>query len=335
MGRRRDQVIARPVGGHLSPAERAPHEAHDQALLATGQPQRYETGALHADGSLRDVLISKVLLPGEGSLPSGVLSVLTDVTDFRRAERATREARDAAEETSRPKSEFVAHISHELHTPLQSIIGFSELGMHRSKAHERLAGMFSDIHAAGERMLNLVNDLLDVSKIESTVGTIHLERVDLCGLVRELLREFEPLLLSRGLAVDVELPEYPLTAKVDPMCMQQVLRNVLANALKFSPPGSHILMAGDYNTAGEPHLWVRDRGPGIPPAELEAVFDPFVQSTRTKDGSGGTGLGLAICRKIVEAHGGHIRAENAPDGGAIFHVVLPARGSSETLPMDV
>lgn len=335
MGRQRAQVIGQPVGSHLSKAERAVHEAQDQALLATGQPQRYESSLLHADGSLRDVLISKVLLPGATGQPAGVLSVLTDVTDFRIAERATREARDAAEETSRAKSEFVANISHELRTPLQSIIGFSELGMHRGKAHERLAGMFSDIHAAGERMFNLVNDLLDVSKIESTVGTIHLERVDLRGLVRGLLREFEPMLLSRGLAVDLALPEYPLTAKVDPLRMQQVLRNVLANALKFSPAGSHILMAGEVNEAGEPHLWVRDRGPGIPPAELEAVFDPFVQSTRTKDGSGGTGLGLAICRKIVEAHGGRIQAENAPDGGAVFHVVLPARGNTETLPMDL
>lgn len=338
-GRRREQDIGRPVGQHLSAAERALHEAHDRALHASGEPQRYETGALHADGSLRDVLISKVLLPSESGpgaahgAGGAVLSVLVDVTDLRRAERATREARDAAEEASRAKSEFIANISHELRTPLQSIIGFAELGGFRGRAHEKLAGMFGDIHAAGQRMLELVNNLLDVAKLESAVGSIHLERADLRGIVHELLRELDPLLQARGQAVDLGLPDYPLVAKVDPLRMQQVLRNVLANAMKFSPPGSRIRLDGDYNERGEPHLSVRDAGPGIPVAELEKIFEAFAQSTRTKDGSGGTGLGLAICRTIVAAHGGCIHAENAPDGGAVFHILLPSRGSVETQPM--
>jgi signal transduction histidine kinase len=290
---------------------------------------------MHADGILRDVLISKVLLPPEQGVAGGVLSVLTDVTDFRLAERATREARDAAEEASRAKSEFIANISHELRTPLQGIIGFSELGEMRGREHPKLAGMFSDIHASGHRMLSLVNDLLDVSKIESTVGTIHLERADLRGILRELVREMEPLLRSRRQAVDLMLPEHALMAKVDPMRIQQVLRNVIANAIKFSPEGSRIRVVGDYDMDLQPCLAVHDQGPGVPPGELEAIFDAFVQSSRTKDGSGGTGLGLAICRKIVAAHGGHIHAENAPGGGAVFHIVLPARGSIETQPMEL
>ncbi len=332
-GRSREQVIGREVGSHLSAAERAEHEAQDRLLHEGCQPLRYESSVVHADGSLRDVLVSKVLLPAATGERASVLSVLVDVTDLRRAERATREARDAAEEASRAKSEFIANVSHELRTPLQAIIGFSELGLHRGRAHEKLAGMFGDIHAAGHRMLELVNNLLDVAKIESAVGSIHLERADLRGLVHELLRELEPLLRSRALAVDLDMPAYPLVAKVDPLRMQQVLRNVLANAIKFSPPGSRILLRGDFNDAGEPQLSVRDHGPGIPEAELEHIFEAFAQSSRTKDGSGGTGLGLAICRTIVAAHGGRIHAENAPGGGAVFHIVLPARGAAETQPM--
>jgi PAS domain S-box-containing protein len=334
-GRRRAQVIGREVGGHLNPAERAEHEARDHRLHETGEPQRYESSVLHADGSLRDVLVSKVLLPAAPGERASVLSVLVDVTDLRRAERATREARDAAEEASRAKSEFIANVSHELRTPLQAIIGFSELGMHRGRAHEKLAGMFGDIHAAGQRMLELVNNLLDVARIESAVGSIDLERTDLRGLVHELLRELEPLLRARAQAVDVALPEHPLVAKVDPLRMQQVIRNVLANAMKFSPPGARIRLQADYNEKGEPHLQVRDPGPGIPESEIETIFEAFAQSTRTKDGSGGTGLGLAICRTIVAAHGGRIWAENPPGGGAAFHVLLPARGASETQPMDL
>jgi PAS domain S-box-containing protein len=326
-------VVGHVVGLYLPPSDRAQARQQVLQILKDGQPQRIEASLLHADGTLHDMLISRVRLPVERGQPAGVLSMMTDVTDLRRAERATREARDAAEEASRAKSEFIANISHELRTPLQSIIGFSELGMVRGRAHERLATMFGDIHASGQRMLKLVNDLLDVSKIESTIGTIHLERADLRGLAREVVHELEPQLMKRGLAVDLDLPDHPVLAKVDPMRMQQVLRNVLANAVKFSPSGVRIRLRADYNTQGEPEMSVHDRGPGIPESELESIFEAFVQSTRTKDGSGGTGLGLAITRKIVQAHGGRIHAENAPEGGAVFHIVLPARGAVETQPM--
>jgi signal transduction histidine kinase len=119
---------------------------------------------------------------------------------------------------------------------------------------------------------------------------------------------------------------------VDPTRLQQVVRNLMANALRFAPDGSHVEVQAGYNAKAEPRFAVCDRGPGVPESELESIFEAFVQSSRTKDGSGGTGLGLAICRKIVQAHGGRIHAENRAGGGAAFHVVLPARGEVETLP---
>ena len=105
--------------------------------------------------------------------------------------------------------------------------------------------------------------------------------------------------------------------------------------MKFSPTGARIGLQADFNAAGEPHLLVTDQGPGVPESELETIFEAFAQSSRTKDGSGGTGLGLAICRTIVSAHGGRIWAENRAEGGAVFHVLLPARGAAETQPMDL
>jgi signal transduction histidine kinase len=111
------------------------------------------------------------------------------------------------------------------------------------------------------------------------------------------------------------------------------VRNVLANAIKFSPAQGQIELSGETMATGELLLCVRDQGPGIPPDELEQVFEAFVQSSKTKDGSGGTGLGLAICRKILEAHGGRIRAENLASGGTAFHIVLPARAAGETAPL--
>jgi len=278
-------------------------------------------------------VINKVLLPAEGGRPTGILSLLVDVTEFRNAERATREARDLAEDASRSKSEFIANISHELRTPLQSILGFAELGQLRGRDQPRLAAMFDDIQASGQRMLALVNDLLDVAKIESSVGTLHLERSDLRPLVREVLGELSPMLQQRELTARVELPEQALLAKVDPMRMAQVVRNVLANAIKFSPLGGVIEIRADWSELGQPRLAIADQGPGIPPAELEHIFEAFVQSSLTRDGSGGTGLGLAICRKIMQAHDGSIAAGNRPQGGAVFTLLLPARTVSETQPM--
>jgi PAS domain S-box-containing protein len=322
-----------PVRPQQPPQEQARHREHDRRLLAAapGGPAsqhevRYEARIRHADGSLRDVVVTKVRVPGEGATPRGILCALMDVSEFREAERATRLARDAAEAASRTKTEFIANISHELRTPLQSILGFSELGLARGAEVPRLAAMFRDIHASGERMLALVNDLLDVAKIESTVGAVHLQPTDLRELVRSVVRELDPLLAPKRLRIDELVAAAPLVARVDPLRFQQVVRNILANAIKFSPPGQPIELRGAATADGRLHWQVRDHGPGIPPAEIDQIFEAFVQSSTTKDGSGGTGLGLAICRKIVHAHGGRITAANAPGGGAVFDLWLPAGG---------
>jgi len=301
------------------------------ATVADGGVRKLQASMTQADAQPRWFDVAVMPLLREGRVV-GFAGSAIDVSDFREAERAAAESRDAAEEASRAKSEFVANISHELRTPLQSIIGFSELGLMRGREHTKLAGMFGDINNAGHRMLNLVNDLLDVAKIESSVGTINLERSDLRLLVRSVAGELSPLLGRRQQVLDLQLPSYPLRAKVDPKRFEQVMRNVLANAIKFSPEDSCITVFGEQTDAGELHLAISDQGPGIPPAELEKIFEAFVQSSQTKDGSGGTGLGLAISRKIVEAQGGHIHASNAAAGGAVFHIHLPARGTAETQP---
>jgi len=301
--------------------------AHDDRVGA-----RTAQVALHApDGQARHLQMAVVpLLDRDGQRILGFAGSAMDVTDRVLAERAIRQARDSAEEASRAKSEFIANISHELRTPLQSILGFSELGVARTPANPRVTGMFEDIHTAGQRMLALVNDLLDVSKFESTVGTFHLERCDLRELVKAVTRELAPLLVRRQLRLALRVPEWALKAKVDPLRIQQVLRNVLANAIKFSPEGGLIEIEADYGSAQDVRIAVSDCGPGIPPAELEDIFDAFVQSSKTKDGSGGTGLGLAISRKIVALHGGTLRAENRSSGGARFALHLPTRASADS-----
>ncbi|MBV7458480.1 MULTISPECIES: PAS domain S-box protein [unclassified Acidovorax] len=325
MGLSRKSVLGMRNIDFLPKQEAQAYCAHQEQLLREGGRVRYEERMRRPDGSFRDVQVTKVLVTTNGKQPIGILTAKMDITEFRAA-------RDLAEEASRSKSEFVANISHELRTPLQSILGFSELGLARGRHQSKLASMFSDIHDAGQRMLVLVNDLLDIAKIESTVGAFQFERADVRDLIEEVAAEMELLLDRKRLGLGLRLGRMPLIAKVDPSRFQQVVRNVLSNAIKFSSEDSIIDITAGVSDDHSIHIQVRDQGPGIPPAELETVFQAFVQSSKTRDGSGGTGLGLAICRKIVEAHGGRIHATNGPDGGTIFHIMLLTAGYTDTMP---
>lgn len=325
MGLSRREALGRRNIDFLPQQEAQAYSAYDAQLLREGGRVRYEERLRRPDGSFRDVQITKVLVTSQRNEAVGVLTAKMDITEFLAA-------RDLAEEASRSKSEFVANISHELRTPLQSILGFSELGSARGRHQAKLAAMFGEIHDAGQRMLVLVNDLLDIAKIESTVGAFHFERADVRDLIEDVAAEMELLLSSKRLSLSLHLGRMPLIAKVDPSRFQQVVRNVLSNAVKFSPEDTIIDIAAGIADEHTIHIQVRDQGPGIPAAELEAVFQAFVQSSKTRDGSGGTGLGLAICRKIIAAHGGRIHATNAPEGGTIFHIMLLTAGYTDTMP---
>ena len=322
-----EQVVGRNMG-RLYPVQlAAPHEVQEQMAMASGQPVNYEEQILDGDGLPRDVMIRVMPYTDAAGAVAGVISCLTDVSEFREAAQRTLEGREAAERANAAKGEFLANISHELRTPLQSILGFSELGGLRSRTDVRLQGMFGDIHGAGQRMLALVNNLLDLSRLESPVGEIGLQPIDITPGLRAVVRELWQMAQARGLQLSVPDDDNPvngLWAEADDIRLQQVLRNVLANAIRFAPAGSDIAVTWGHDGLGGLFVRVRDHGPGIPAGELEAVFESFVQSSRTKDGSGGTGLGLAICRKIMAAHHGQISASNHPAGGAVFEFKLPA-----------
>jgi len=325
-----EAVIGRSMA-ELYPAHlAAPHDMQEQLAMASAQPATYEEQMLDSDGLPRDMMVRITPYTASDGRIAGVIGCLMDVSEFREAEARTLEAKDAAVRANAAKSEFLANISHELRTPLQTIIGFSELGTVRSRGDARAQGMFSDIHAAGQRMLALVNNLLDLSRLESTVGDIERRPVDLVPAVRSVIGELQALASPRGVQLRLEAGELPLTVVADGFRIEQVLRNVLANAIRFSPEGGEVLVRCGSPDPAECLVQVADQGPGIPPAELESIFEAFVQSSRTKSGAGGTGLGLAICRKIMQAHGGRIVADNRPEGGAVFSIVLPAAATQPT-----
>lgn len=238
--------------------------------------------------------------------------------------RLVEEQRDAAEAANQSKSEFLANISHELRTPLHGILSYARFGLNEATTAERaeLHEFFRNVDHCAENLLHLVNDLLDLSKLEAGRMTFDFCRTDLGELVEVVIDEFKSLCAERKVDIRYERSEEPTATHVDPNRIQQVVRNLLANAVKFSPDSGTICVL--LRRVGKAMLLsVRDEGPGIPPGEMESVFDKFVQSSKTKSNQGGTGLGLAICREIVGGHKGRIWAENNTGVGCIFYVELP------------
>lgn len=241
-------------------------------------------------------------------------------------------AKEEAERANQAKSEFLANMSHELRTPMHAILGFSRQALKRlddkdSKVHT----MLSNIQTSGKRLLDLLNDLLDLSKLESGKMDFNFTVDDITKAIDHTLMEVDSLLHNKHIKTVVKGRDVNTQLAYDNKFIIQVFVNLMSNAIKFSPDHSAIIISLSEDvlevTPSMPQpalkIQVQDQGVGIPEEELELVFDKFAQSSKTKSGAGGTGLGLSITREIVEAHGGTIWAENGKNGGACFNVLLP------------
>jgi PAS domain S-box-containing protein len=245
-------------------------------------------------------------------------------------------AKEAAEEANLAKSEFLANMSHELRTPLHAILSYARLGNEKASKDElsqlKSEQYFARIHQGGERLLGLLNDLLDLSKLEAGKMAYHMRSTNLEPLISATLQQFDGLARTRGITLASDMSEPLAHAWCDPDRIGQVLANLLSNAIKFSRGEGSVnvtveptqIVRGSAEPLPALRVSVQDQGVGIPETELDTIFDKFVQSSQTKTGSGGTGLGLSICRQIIEDHAGRIWAENRSGGcGAIVHFVLP------------
>ena len=309
------------------------HRANDRTVMESHQPLQVEETAPQDDG-LHTYLSVKVPLLDSAGVPFALCVVATDITENKRLAEAERRARELEElnrqarEASRLKSEFLANMSHELRTPLNAIIGFAEM-MHDGKLgpvsgdHREFLG---DILTSSRHLLQLINDVLDLAKVESGKMEFRQEPVDLdavAGEVRDILRS-----LAGSKRIPVELQVAPGLGPVvtDAGKLRQVLYNYLSNALKFSGEGGAVTVRVGPEGEDRFRLEVEDSGIGIEPEDLGRLFVEFQQlDASSSKRYAGTGLGLALTRRIVEAQGGEVGARSAPGRGSTFFAVLPRR----------
>ena len=230
------------------------------------------------------------------------------------------------EVASQHKSQFLANMSHELRTPLNAILGYTELILDSiyGDVPERMRSVLERVQSNGKHLLGLINDVLDLSKIEAGQLKLSLEDYSIRDVVHSVFTVVEPLAEEKHLALKVELPDDLPVAHGDERRLTQVLLNLVGNAIKFTDSGEVVIKAAASN--GHYTLSVQDTGPGISPSDQVKIFEEFQQadssSTKTK---GGTGLGLSIAKRIVELHGGRIWVSSEPGSGSTFFIDVPIR----------
>ena len=263
----------------------------------------------------------------EDGLPSSGVVVFRDITESKQAEDNLRDAKERAEQASRAKSAFLANMSHELRTPLNAIIGYSEMleEQVQESGPQELLGDPKKIHTSGRHLLTLINDILDLSKIEAGKIQLQVENFDLAKSVEDVVTTVTPLAVANGNKLEVSCP-HSLMMNSDATRIRQVLINLLSNACKFTRRGS-VTLKVDFraDSLGDwVHFHVRDTGIGIAPAQLSHLFEPFSQAdASTSRKFGGTGLGLAITQRFCLMLGGSIWVKSVPNKGSIFEIRLP------------
>jgi PAS domain S-box-containing protein len=337
-----DQILGRKAWEFVAPDQQENFRQAMTERMATGtEAGPFECDYMLDDGSRIAVEIRENLVRDDREEVTGVVRSLLDVTERNLADMAARKvsqyamelrnkneqlarALEAAHLATEAKSRFLAGVSHELRTPLNGIIGFSEL-MYDAKlgpVSEDHKDVLSDILTSARHLLQLINDVLDLSKVEAGRMEFHPEPTRIDTLVYEVRDVVRPLAEKKRLNLVINVPS-DLTAVVDPARFKQVLYNYLSNAVKFTPESGRVEVRIAREEESSFRLEVEDTGVGISPDEISKLFQEFQQLPNSRKAEQGTGLGLALTRHIVEAQGGSVSVRSVKGTGSVFAAVFP------------
>jgi len=304
----------------------------DQGFVSDTEVQRKRL-----DGTTWWCLLNANAVKYEGD--DANINWISDITERKQAEDALREAREVALEASKAKSSFLANMSHELRTPLNAIIGIAEMLLEEIKesGDEEQAEPMRRISRAGKHLLELINEILDISKIEAGRTELHLQDFELASLLDEVMTTARPLAEAGGNQLTLNGAEASGTVHADPTRLRQVILNLLSNACKFTKDGTVDVTVSQTEMSGREGITIRvkDSGIGIAPEQIDRLFEPFNQAeTSTAAEYGGTGLGLTISREFCRLMGGGIEVQSELGTGSIFVVRLPRIVEPLTPPTD-
>jgi PAS domain S-box-containing protein len=335
----RDELIGAPFKTFFTDPKRA--EAGITLALSKRKVIDYELTARDRDGKETVVSYNATTFYDRDRRLQGVFAAVREITERKQYERSLREATQRAERANRAKSEFLANMSHEIRTPLNAVIGLGYLLEHTTLSEDQRQ-LLTKIQFGGRALLGVINNVLDLSKIEAGEMSLEDEPFDLQQLVRDLSQMLAPQAVAKGIELIVQsAPGLPRMVNGDASRLRQILTNLLGNSIKFTAAG-HVELKVFCTEQGSDRIrlscTVQDTGIGIEPAALERLFTPFTQAdASTTRRFGGTGLGLSIARRFVELMGGEIGVISTVAVGSTFWIEIPLRiahSADDTLSAD-
>lgn len=318
-----EELIGKCYLDLIHPDDRAKTIAADSDTRKAGKLADFVNRYIRSDGTTVNVLWSASWSPSDKIF----FCVAHDVTKREQAEQALRQAKEAADRANRAKSEFLSRMSHELRTPLNAIIGFSQL-LHRQNPTNTQRDRIAHITSAGRHLLDLINEVLDISRIEAGRMRLSVEPVAISDVLAETLDLIRPLATERNIELSApEKANTELHVLADRQRLKQVLLNLLSNAVKYTPMGGHVAVSADASRNNRMRVVVSDSGPGIAEENLSRLFVPFDRLGAEQSDVQGTGLGLTLSQRLMHAMGGSIGVDSDLGHGSTFWIELNTASS--------